>query len=187
MRNLLDACPELSPLEEELLCWLLAEQSFRPAGIHGLSHWGRVRAFGLTLAEQTGADREIVRLFAWLHDACRRSDGRDSNHGRRAADLALQLRGRFIFLDDERFSRLHAALAGHVDGDTSQDPDIGCCWDADRLDLPRVGIRIRRRYLSTAPAGEKSLLRIVGPLSEARVCPSCLEAWLDRPDQKFIL
>jgi uncharacterized protein len=44
------------------------------------------------------------------------------------------------------------ACTYHADGQVSDDPTIGVCWDADRLDLPRVGIGIDRKYLSTAAA-----------------------------------
>ena len=56
-------------------------------GIHGLSHWLRVRGNGLRLAELTGADPDVVELFAFLHDSKRFSDGADPEHGRRAAEL----------------------------------------------------------------------------------------------------
>jgi hypothetical protein len=42
--------------------------------------------------------------------------------------------------------------AGHADGLTSADPTVGACWDADRLNLWRVGVAPDRRLLSTAAA-----------------------------------
>jgi uncharacterized protein len=47
-----------------------------------------------------------------------------------------------------------ARIRRHAEGHTSDDPTIGVCWDADRLDLGRVGMRPRARYMSTA-AGRK--------------------------------
>jgi uncharacterized protein len=44
------------------------------------------------------------------------------------------------------------ALTEHADGYKSEDPTIGVCWDADRLDLPRVGIQPNRELLSTTAA-----------------------------------
>ena len=44
------------------------------------------------------------------------------------------------------------ACEQHTDGTTTRDPEIGCCWDADRLNLWRVGIRPSSRYLSTGTA-----------------------------------
>jgi hypothetical protein len=41
------------------------------------------------------------------------------------------------------------ACVRHTDGETTTDPTIGCCWDADCLDLDRVGIKPEAEYLST--------------------------------------
>ena len=60
-------------------------------GIHGVSHWARVRNNGLKLADLTGANRQVVELFAFLHDSCRLNDGYDREHGRRAARFAESL------------------------------------------------------------------------------------------------
>ena len=73
-----------------------------------------------------------------------------------------------LVLDDGRFERLAAALVDHANGLVSADPTIGTCWDADRLHLPRVGIRPRRELVSTeaawgeAPAAAAELLRTAG-------------------------
>ncbi|MBB6018173.1 hypothetical protein HNQ04_003450 [Deinococcus radiopugnans ATCC 19172] len=32
------------------------------------------------------------------------------------------------------------ACKHHASGQTTDEPTLGACWDADRLDLPRVGI-----------------------------------------------
>ena len=40
-------------------------------GTHGVSHWARVLENGLRLAEVTGADVDVVQLFAILHDSQR--------------------------------------------------------------------------------------------------------------------
>jgi uncharacterized protein len=52
-------------------------------GIHGASHWARVRENGLRIASVTGADPRIVELFAFLHDSKRVNDGTDWQHGTR--------------------------------------------------------------------------------------------------------
>jgi uncharacterized protein len=128
----------------------LGEQS-----IHGPRHWRNVYFNAIELASQThGADRQIVRLFAILHDACRLNDGHDPDHGPRAADLAAALCGTFFELDDARLAVLRDACIGHDRGRVSSDPTIGTCWDADRLDLPRVGIIPIPRLMSTG-AGKR--------------------------------
>ena len=60
-------------------------------GIHGEAHWARVNENGLRLAHETGADVEVVELFAFLHDAKRQNDGWDREHGQRAAEFVRGL------------------------------------------------------------------------------------------------
>jgi hypothetical protein len=60
-------------------------------------------------------------------------------------------------LGDAWRPRLRDALARHSDGAVTGDPAAGCCWDADRLDLCRLGIRPDPRLLSTAAAREIAL------------------------------
>lgn len=127
--------------------------------IHGPTHWQRVETFGLKIAEQNGADEMIVRLFAIFHDSRRENENWDPEHGQRGAELAGTLRGTYFELDDARMKTLAHACTYHADGFLHDDPTIGACWDADRLDLPRVGIITDPRLLCTAAAKEKSLRR----------------------------
>ena len=125
----------------------------RSSKLHGPSHWRRVASFGAQLARETaGADAHVVSIFAALHDMQRYSDGRDPHHGRRAAEVALNLQGIIFEATDEQLFLLVEALSQHVDGLVSEDPTIGTCWDADRLDLPRCGLQINPAMLSTAAA-----------------------------------
>jgi uncharacterized protein len=118
-------------------------------GIHGIVHWARVLENGLRLAEKTGANVAVVTLFALCHDCRRWSDGWDKDHGLRGAECALALRGSLIHLDDQDFDLLYEACRLHTDGHTQGDITIQTCWDADRLDLGRVGIRPRPARLCT--------------------------------------
>lgn len=118
--------------------------------LHGPDHWERVEAHGQRLAEATaGADVAVVRLFGILHDVERENESYDPLHGRRAADLVERLNGDLFCIDDQQLALLTYCCAWHADGLTSDDPTIGCCWDADRLDLPRVGIVPERELMST--------------------------------------
>jgi uncharacterized protein len=110
-------------------------------GPHGVLHWARVLENGLRLAETTGADIEVVTLFALFHDSRRFSENRDPGHGLRGGELARSLRGDLVRLDDDRFDVLHEACRLHTDGLNHENVTIQVCWDADRLDLGRVGIR----------------------------------------------
>ena len=118
-------------LEEYVLPW---------DGAHGIAHWARVLENGFRLAQETRANIEVVQLFAILHDSQRLNEGGDPKHGPRAAAYALELRGLLFDLPDSDFRLLHRACAGHTHERTHPDITIQTCWDADRLDLGRVGI-----------------------------------------------
>lgn len=123
-------------------------------GIHGISHWARVWENGMRVAAETGADREVVGYFALFHDARRFNEGRDRDHGRRGAELAAQWRGELFDLDDEAFELLYIACVHHTDGWIEGDVSVQACWDADRLDLGRVGIQPVAHRLCTDAARE---------------------------------
>ena len=118
-------------------------------GNHGVAHWARVLENGLRIAEVTAADREVVTLFALFHDSRRINEHRDKNHGLRGGELARSLRGSLVHLDDRQFDLLYEACRLHTDGCTVGDPTLVACWDADRLDLGRVGITPDPRRLCT--------------------------------------
>lgn len=133
---------------------VLAHYALDLHGTHGVGHWLRVRENGLALAAMTpGADAMVVELFALLHDCRRRDEGADRGHGERAAGYAWSLaRNGALRLDPARLDLLAAACAGHEHGGVSDDPTIGCCWDADRLELSRLWRRPVARLLSTRAA-----------------------------------
>ena len=59
-----------------------------------------------------------------------------------------------LTLDRLGLDMLVHACEFHSDGLTEADATIQACWDADRLDLGRVGIRPDPRRLCTAAARE---------------------------------
>lgn len=125
-------------------------------GDHGVVHWARVWENGLRIARINGADREVVALFALFHDARRVNEYQDHGHGLRGGELARSLRGRLVHLDDARFELLYEACRLHTDGLATDDRTLAACWDADRLDLGRVGIVPHQHRLCTEAA--RSLL-----------------------------
>lgn len=132
--------------------WKLVSDQF-PMGlhsIHGPAHWRRVERNGLLLATRSGADITVVRLFALFHDSRRRNENHDPQHGKRGATLASQMRGTHFELHDDAFAKLLHACTWHTDEAQNEDPTIGTCFDADRLDLGRVGIIPDADYMSTA-------------------------------------
>lgn len=136
--------PLLAHLREQLLVdWW---------GHHGIAHWARVRANGLMLARHSGANVHVVELFAFFHDARRMNEGRDDGHGARGAVLAKQLKGTYFHATDDEMDRLEYACVHHSAGMTQADQTVLTCWDADRLDLGRVGIAPKAKYLGTEAA-----------------------------------
>lgn len=169
-----------SPLTPELMRRILAQYRLRRDGFHGLSHWGRVRDNGLRLARQTGADPQLVELFAVFHDACRHNDDTDMHHGKRGAQLAERLRRENLFiLDDERFDQLFVACRDHTLGHTEADVNIQTCWDADRLDLLRVFITPNAKKLCTEAARDPELMERCNDRAKRRVVPRLVrDEWL---------
>ena len=127
-------------------------------GLHGVAHWARVRTNGLRMARDNGANPRIVEYFAFLHDVCRCNDGPDPGHGARAARFAHQLRDRHLDLNNAEFSVLVAALSGHTHGSSHDDLTVLTCWDADRLDLGRVGIEPAPERMCTAAARDAEVI-----------------------------
>ena len=117
-------------------------------GTHGGHHWGRVRHHAVAVARARGADLLVAELFAFLHDSQREDEWGDPHHGRRGADYAHSLQGVFFELKPAQLDRLAQAIRHHSGGEVSTDATIQSCWDADRLDLGRVGITPHADYLS---------------------------------------
>jgi len=104
------------------------------------------------LAETTGANVHVIELFAFFHDSCRVNEYTDHNHGKRGAELAIKLRGKFFEATDTEMDLLVDACIGHSDGYVEAPVTTQTCWDADRLDLGRVGIKPNPKYLCTDAA-----------------------------------
>lgn len=109
-------------------------------GAHGIVHWDRVYNFGQLLLTPD-VNPLVVGLFAYLHDFCRENDGEDLQHGPRAAEIIDTLRETLLEdVSDEDIDLLKEACRLHTVVDNTGNPTIDACFDADRLDLGRVGI-----------------------------------------------
>ena len=149
----------MSLLTQSLLSRILEDYALPRRGVHGVAHWARVLENGRRLLALTpGADAQVVEFFSVFHDARRVNEAWDYGHGRRGADLARQLRGRYFDLDESRFALLEYACNEHTSGLTQADPSVQVCWDADRLDLLRVGTRPRGELLCTAAARTSEIM-----------------------------
>ena len=122
---------------------------------HGLSHWQRVERNGIILSTYNGKIREginmkIVRFFAYLHDKCRLNDWADLEHGVRAAGMLPIIRDTILKdFTDEEVSLLDRACRYHTTELRTGNPTIDVCFDADRLDLGRVGIVPNPKRMAT--------------------------------------
>lgn len=147
-------------------------------GDHGIVHWARVLENGLRLAEETGANVEVMQLFALLHDSRRVNEGTDPQHGPRAAEFAVQLRGRVFDLDDRKFRLLYKACHGHTHERTHPEVTIQTCWDSDRLDLGRVGITPHANRLCTEVAKRPETIKWADGRASFGVVPKfVLDEW----------
>ena len=134
-----------------------------PCSVHGPDHWRRVERNSCILAARTGAIVPVVRLFALFHDSQRENDHHDPDHGRRGAAFAEKVRGSWFEISDEHFELLTYACIWHTDGLYHDDPTIGTCWDADRLDLGRVGMVPDPRFMSTSFGKEIAQYGTIAP------------------------
>ena len=152
----------ISPLPQlqSLLDASLERFCLDPLGDHGPIHWQRVHHNGLLLAEAEGVSPLIPGCFAFLHDSCRQAEFRDPGHGARAAAFALELRSADVLppLSETEFELLLYACRHHSGRLLEAPPEVMVCWDADRLDLARVGIRPLPERLSTCFAREESTI-----------------------------
>ncbi len=144
-------------------------------GTHGVGHWARVLENGLRLAKTTGAKVEVVQLFAVFHDSRRINENRDFGHGQRGADLAAELRGNLFDLSDDDFELLRFACAHHTDGLTEGDITVQTCWDADRLDLGRVGMVPAPKKLFTPAAKTWEIIRWADGRAAFEVVPELVK------------
>jgi uncharacterized protein len=146
-------------LSPKLIRFLRSHFALHWQGIHGAPHWARVKENGLRLASSTGADVRVVEAFAFVHDSCRLNDGHDPEHGSRSAELARSINHQFLQLDARQLDLLADACTGHSEGYIEADITVCTCWDADRLDLGRVGIVPRADRLCTLAARDPALIQ----------------------------
>jgi uncharacterized protein len=172
-------------IDKGLVETILQQYSLSPRGIHGLPHWARVLENGRNLARQTGARIEVVELFAVFHDARRKNDGWDREHGYRGAELAIEFQGTHFHLADSDFDLLYQACRDHTDGTTGADITVQTCWDADRLDLGRVRIDLDRKYLCTEAARDPAVMVWADRRSRGGFVPELIwEEWALKFEKK---
>lgn len=141
--------PTMAP--KTLLQRILKEFRLDPWGHHGVRHWARVRANGRLIAKhEPGVDLLVLDLFAILHDWQRHDEDEDPEHGWRGRAKLATIRRWLPPMTKQQYGMLEHAIELHnqPDGWDWGSPAIAACWNADRLDLGRVGITPDRRYLA---------------------------------------
>jgi uncharacterized protein len=162
----------MSYVTPRLLQAILDQYALPVDGTHGVSHWARVIENGRRLAEYTGADLNILELFAIFHDSKRVNEGIDEGHGSRGALFAASLRATHFDISRDELELLCLACEHHTDGLLDGNITIQTCWDADRLDLGRVGIQPKPAYLCTDAAKDPAILRWANERSTNRIVPA---------------
>ena len=128
--------------------------------LHGPDHWHRVSYHAVAASRALGISPLVPHVFALVHDSQREHDGFDLEHGPRAAQFIRERRhDLFDFLDDEQIDHLTLACTEQSNGVTEGPAYVQACWDADRLDLGRVGVCPEPRYLCTDYARRPEIIR----------------------------
>ena len=140
-------------------------------GTHGASHWARVILNGLILSDLTGADRDVLVMFGLFHDSRRVNDLHDPPHGKRGGKLARQLLSKDSHWPPEKTDVLIEACNGHTAIRHHEDITIQTCWDADRLDLPRIGAIVDCDYLGTWALDQDGLIESASERGRSKVFP----------------
>ena len=143
------------------------------SSLHGVAHWTRVHRYGLLLAdslELPDTEKLAIALFGWTHDLARTDDAGGNVHAYDGAKY-VQVVTDNLFRDfpNTTLDVVKVAIRYHSDGMNTEEAIhelaitehsnwsresvlnvIGCCWDADRLDLLRLGIVPNESKMSTA-------------------------------------
>ena len=129
----------------------------RDLEVHGMGHLRRVSSTAGRMAAILDEDIESAVVGGFLHDCARTDDGGGTSHAHSSAQLAKDIMITcYPHLD---IARLCRGIAQHADGMITDDPLIGCVWDADRLDLSRLGIEVDLDLLSTFVARRLVMLQ----------------------------
>ena len=126
-------------------------------GIHGIYHWYFVYLNTKKLSHHYEIESKVFKLFSLLHDSKRENENSDKGHGLRAKVFILELieKGK-INLAVKDLELLLFACENHTKLNTedklSKNLIVQICLDSDKLDLPRVGIKPKSKYLLTSYA-----------------------------------
>jgi uncharacterized protein len=125
---------------EKIRVYAIKHSKMGSGSVHGIAHWDRV-AKNADLLNTSDVDLLVVKVFAYIHDVERDDDSYDFQHGPRAAALVDEIRDtELAFLNDGEIRQLKKACELHTTTWRTEDATVNACFDADCLDLGRVGI-----------------------------------------------
>lgn len=165
-------------ITDELIQEIRQQYQLPWTGEHGITHWARVLENGLRLAPITSANAKVVQYFAVFHDSRRLNEGHDPQHGKRGAHYAVALWNQYVDLSDDDFMLLQIACRHHTEGQNHPNVTVQTCWDADRLDLGRVGIVPDPQRLCTDAARSESIFDWAYQRSIINAVPDFAKNWL---------
>ena len=144
--------------------------------MHGEAHWRGVAWAGLRIQKLSPCiKRDAVIAFAVLHDCRRETDDWDPEHGDRAARVAIRSRPLRRLIGAEGREIVAEACRLHERGLTRPGSlTIGACWDADRVNLVRLGFRLDPRYFTVLSSEDGTLGAVA---EEARLIVSNPPGW----------
>ncbi len=125
---------------QPLFDYLAKQFQLDPFGNHGIEHWLRVLINGREIASRINVNLKVIELYALLHDCRRWNEFEDPLHGQRAAEFCDTLKNRWFTLDFTDLRLLRTACRYHTNENFHPNATVQACWDADRLDLGRIGI-----------------------------------------------
>ncbi len=141
----------------ELIARIKESYKLRWTGIHGILHWNRVYENGIRLSAQEGVNVRVIQFFSIFHDCQRKNEYWDKYHGMRGARFAEKNR-ELVSLNDVDFELLLMACELHTSEKNHDNVTIQACFDADRLDLGRVGRFPDPKRLCTPLAKKKETI-----------------------------
>ena len=147
---------------EKIIEYIKNRSKFFDSLLHGLKHWKNVEKIGHHLANINGTDKELITLFAYIHDLGRENEDEDVGYGERSVTILEDLYNKKIInIKPEKYQKLIYACRNH-DSKTAQSDDLNIqtCWDADRLDLWRIGIEPNPKFLFTKEAKNPEITRL---------------------------
>jgi len=121
----------LSPIQKRKIEAFAKKCASSNDTFHDFSHLQNVAKNAVMLAKKEGADEEVCRVSALLHDICKSEKG---NHGTEGANKA----GKFlksIGAEDSFIEKVYDAIYFHNKGFRKGPLERQVLWDADKLQI----------------------------------------------------